>query len=205
VRGAVVDHPEHTLGRSVGLGSHHLFDQAAEGLDPGLLLDSAEEVGVVDVPGGQVGEGAAAAVVELDQGRAAGPGRERGVATTERLQLGLLIGRDHVLVRAQALAFEAPLVEVEHPRRLGGEVGVAHEQPGALLPGPDRVVVKPTPDRRGRGVGDTSLDHQPVQLSAREAAERQAVGGRQLAGDRLDLGDLLRGENGAGAPRVGDQ
>ncbi len=41
-----------------------------------------------------------------------------------------------------------------------------------------------------------------MQLSPRKAGERQAVGGRQLAGDRLDLGDLLRGENGAGAPRA---
>jgi hypothetical protein len=39
-----------------------------------------------------------------------------------------------------------------------------------------------------------------VQLSAAEARERHAAGGRQLARDRLDLGDLLRGENGAGDP-----
>jgi hypothetical protein len=36
-----------------------------------------------------------------------------------------------------------------------------------------------------------------VQLSAPEVAERQAVERRQLAGDRLDLGDLLLAENGA--------
>jgi hypothetical protein len=45
------------------------------------------------------------------------------------------------------------------------------------------------------------LDHQAVKLSAREARQRQAVDGRQLAGDRLDLGDLLRGEA-ARAPRA---
>ena len=34
-----------------------------------------------------------------------------------------------------------------------------------------------------------------MQLSAREARQGQAMRDRQLAADRLDLGDLLRGEN----------
>jgi len=43
-----------------------LLDQPAERLDPGLRLDTVEQVGVVDVPGGEVGERAVAAVLELD-------------------------------------------------------------------------------------------------------------------------------------------
>ena len=62
--------------------------------------------------------------------------------------------------------------------------------------------MQPAPDRRRRRVGDALLDDQPVQLSAREAAQRPVVRGRQLARDRDDLGDLLRGENGAGDPRA---
>jgi hypothetical protein len=85
---------------------------------------------------------------------------------------------------------------------LGSEVRVADKQPRALLPGLDRVLSQPAPDRRRRRLRDAALDHQTVQLSAREAPERQAVRGRQLAGDRLDFGDLLRGENGAGDPRA---
>jgi len=38
----------------------------ANGTDPGRLLDTVEEAGVVDVPGGQVGQRPAAQVVELD-------------------------------------------------------------------------------------------------------------------------------------------
>jgi hypothetical protein len=56
-----------------------------------------------------------------------------------------------------------------------------------------------------RSLADAACDDQPVQLSAREARERQAVLSRQLAGDRLHLGDLFRGENGADGPRVLDQ
>jgi hypothetical protein len=60
--------------------------------DPGLLLDPAEEVGVVDVPGGKVGKGAATAVLELAERWASWCRRQGPVAATERLQLGLLIG-----------------------------------------------------------------------------------------------------------------
>lgn len=74
----------------------------------------------------------------------------------------------------------------------------AGKDPGALLPGLERIVCEPAPDRRGRGVGDAALDHQAMKLSAGEARERDAVGLGQLAGDGLDCRDFLRGENGAG-------
>jgi hypothetical protein len=41
-----------------------------------------------------------------------------------------------------------------------------------------------------------------VQFSATEAPQRPALPRRELAGDRDYLGDLLRGENGAGDPRA---
>ena len=82
------------------------------------------------------------------------------------------------------------------------ERGSAGKDPGAGLPRLDRVLVQPTPDRRRRRLGNAPLDHQAVQLNPGEARERQLVAARQLARDRLDLGDLLRGENGAGDPRA---
>jgi len=162
VRGPVVDDPEHPVGRGIGLLPHHFLHQAAEGLDPGLLLDPAEEIGVVDVPGGEIGQGAAAAVLELAERWASGHWGKGRVAAAERLQLGLLVGRDHQLIRAQAPSLEAPGVEVEHAACLAGKVGVAGKEPGAHLPGLDRRIMQPAPDRRRRGVGDAALNHQPV-------------------------------------------
>jgi hypothetical protein len=50
-------------------------------------------------------------------------------------------------------------------------------------------------------VAETSVtpcsNYQPVQLSAREGAQRALVPGRRLARHRDERGDLLRGENGA--------
>ena len=93
----------------------------------------------------------------------------RSHVAAERLQLGLLIGADHVLVRATAACPRRPGVEVQHPAGLHGEVGVAREDPGARLPRLDRVFVQPAPDRRGRRLGDRPLDHQAVQLNPGEA------------------------------------
>ena len=71
-----------------------------------------------------------------------------------------------------------------------------------MLPGFDRVLGQPPADRRGRRVADAALDDEPMQLRTTEARERNAAALGQLARDRLDLGDLLRGGSGAGVPRV---
>lgn len=63
---AVVDHPENPGGRGVGFGGHHLVHEVLEGGDPGLFGDRADDVRVVDVVNGGVGEGSAPAVCELD-------------------------------------------------------------------------------------------------------------------------------------------
>jgi hypothetical protein len=202
VRAAIVDDPEHTPRRRVGLFGHHLLDQPPERLDAGLGLDAIEQTRVMDVPGCQVGQRAAAAVLELDQRRTARRGRHRRVAAPERLQLGLLVRADDKVARMQQLALKAARIEVEHAAGLELEVRVARKDPRALLPRLQRSIVQPAPDRRRRRLGDALLDHQPMQLSAREAAQRPVVLGRQFARDCHDLGDLLRGENGAGDPRA---
>jgi hypothetical protein len=73
----------------------------------------------MDLPGGQIGQRAAAAVFELDQRRSARTGRHRLMAARERLQLGLLIGTDDVLARVQPPALKAPRVEIDTRPALG--------------------------------------------------------------------------------------
>ena len=74
VGGAVVDDPEHAAGRGVGFACHHVVDQGHERVDAGLGGDGSDHVGAVDVVGGEVGQGAAAAVLELDPAGPAGAG-----------------------------------------------------------------------------------------------------------------------------------
>src|SRR5215217_670970 len=60
------------------------------------------------VVGGQIGQGAAAAVLELLPTRAARRRWQVGVASGQGLQLGLLIGAEHVLVVTERLVYPAP-------------------------------------------------------------------------------------------------
>src|SRR5579859_4373991 len=68
--GPVVHDPEHPVRAGTWLGGHHLPGQPGEGRDPGRAPAPAGHLPAADVPGGQVGQGAAAFVVVLDTHRA---------------------------------------------------------------------------------------------------------------------------------------
>src|SRR5207244_7777031 len=149
----------------------------------------------------QVGERAAPLVLVLDERGPSGPGRDRSVDARPRLDRGLLVGAEHVLVRAERLALKDPLVEIEHDAGLLGEARVAREDPAAVTPGSDRVFIEPAPDRRARDrLDDAALNHEPAQILARETRERQTKLARERAGKRLDLSDDPRGEKPACVP-----
>jgi len=89
------------------------------------------------------------------------------VTAVQGLELGFLVGADHVVVRAQWLAFPSAGIQVEHASGLGAEVGVAGKDPGPVLPGLDRIGGQPSAygGRRDR-IGYLAADRLGGQLSA---------------------------------------
>src|SRR5829696_697451 len=83
VTGSVVDDPEDRARRCVGLGGHDLLDEPAEWLDPGLGFAAPVDAGVMDVPGSEIGQGPAAAVVKLIARRPARCGAKTVMAASE--------------------------------------------------------------------------------------------------------------------------
>ena len=194
--GAVVDDPEHAPGGGVGCAGHDLVDEPVEGVDAGGGLAAAEYLGAVHIPGGQVGQGAAAGVFVFDTRRAVWRRWRAGVLADAGLDGGLLIGADDVLVSCQRGVAETAGVQVEHTRGLGSEVGVAGEDPGPVLPGFDRIGGKPAPDGGARDRGDDALvDRGSGQVRAVPACQRNAGFGGQFAGQRFDRDDDVRGKN----------
>jgi hypothetical protein len=108
----------------------------------------ADHVGVVDVVGGEVGQGAVTAILRLDQhGSSAGSCRAAGVDRFPGLHAGRLIGGEDVVVVAEFDPVMDSGVQVEHSSGLEREVGVARKDPGPVLPGSDRVGGQPAPHR----------------------------------------------------------
>ena len=87
-----------------------------------------------------------------------------------RLDAGFLVGADDEVVVLQALSLPLAGVEVEEAPRLGGEVRIAREDPGAVLPGANGIFMEPPPHRR---VADGGHDARALCL-AHEVADAQA-------------------------------
>ncbi len=170
-------------------------DQVGEGLDPGRGRGGADHLGAVHVVGGEVGQGAATGVLELDPAGTPRSGWLSVVAPSQGLELGLLIGADHVLVLAERAALPLAGVQVQHSGGLDLELGVAGEDPGPVLPRLDRVGRQPPPYRAGRDrLGQATGNDLGSQFRARPPRERHPALTRQGARQRLDVGDLNRGE-----------
>src|SRR4051794_16889079 len=204
VVGAVVDDPEHAWRGRVGLLGHDLPDEPVERGDAALGLAAAHDLAAAHIPRVQVGDRAFAPVLVLDALPATASRRRAWVDPLARLDRGLGVGADDAVAGLQQLAFPAAGVEVENRSGPFEEPRIAGEDPGALLPGLDRILAQPTPDRRRRRLADGLLDDEAVQLRPAEARQRDAVRLGQLARDRLDLRDLGRGKSAAGDPTAVD-
>ncbi len=118
-----------------------------------------------------------------------------GVFADAGLDRGLLVRADHVLVGRQWGLVEAAGVQIKHACALGGEVGVAGEDPGPVLPGFDCIRRQPAPDGGARDRGDDALlNGGSGQVRAVPAGELYARGSGQFEGQRFDRDDHLRGK-----------
>src|SRR3954454_6113274 len=114
---------------------------------PPLGLGAAHDPASPHVPGIEVADRAAPLVLVLDALATPVGGWRAGVDPCPGLDRGLGVGADHAVAGLKQLAFPAALVEVEDRAGLLQEVGVAREDPRALLPGLDRVLGQPATDR----------------------------------------------------------
>ena len=72
----VVGDEEHTTGGTIRLLSHDLGDQALERRDAVLTFATAEQLGAMHVPGGEIGQRAGTRVFMLNIDRATRGGRQ---------------------------------------------------------------------------------------------------------------------------------
>ena len=88
---------------------------------------------------------------------------------------------DDEFISARGLALPAALVQVQDASGLPLELGVAGENPTAVLPGADGVLVQPTPNGRAADVRhQATRDDFPGQVLATAAGQGQAGLGRAV-------------------------
>jgi hypothetical protein len=89
---------------------------------------------VVNIEGREIGPRTRTAVLMLDPRGVSGSRRQGLLSADACLDAGLLVGADHKLVRFKALSLPVPGVEIQNAAGLAHKLGVAGEDPTAMLP-----------------------------------------------------------------------
>ena len=192
---AVVHDPENPFGGFVGGLAHNLSDQRVKGDYAGGVVASAKELHAMDIHGRQVSPGTAPLVFVFDFHRGTGSCGQGGMTPRTGLDAGFFIGRQDKVVVRQGASFPDVLVQIQDSPGFGGKVGVSREDPAAMLPGADRVFMKPSPYvtvAEGRDQARAASLSGDIRYAP--ARQRNLPCGRQLTGDGLDLNDEFWGK-----------
>ena len=118
-----------------------------------------------------------------------------------RLNAGFFVGGDDEFVVMQRLLFPDAFIKIENTASLDRKFRIARENPTAVLPGSDRIGVKPTPHRTVTDSGHKSgLADLRAQIGDTPTRERNVISGRQFTGEGLYLNDQFWGEKPGGDP-----
>jgi len=201
VRRTVIHDPEDAPGIVIRRSGHHLFNEPVKGGDAILRFTAAKDAGSVDVQGGDIGPGPAAGVLVFDVHGSVRPATLRSMLAPAGLNAGLFIRGDHEFIILQRLVSPLAGIEIQHAAGLGGKVRVTGEDPTAVIPGPDGVMMQPAPQRAAADRGDqTALLNLLHQVAGTPARKRSTVLGRKFAPQGFNLHDEVWGKKSGGVP-----
>ena len=123
------------------------------------------------------------------------PSRERQLrSVSPRLDARLLVAAEHDIGLAQRPALPPLGVQIEHPRRLRAEVGIAREDPRLVLPRLDRVAVQDPAGRAATHRPTDAILHAAGQIREGLPAQGFAGLGHTLASEGFDPSAVQRGK-----------
>jgi len=143
----VIDDPEDAASVIVGRASHYLLDETVKGLDAVLGLAAPKDPGMVDIQTGNVGPGSAPKILVLYLHRATRAAGARRMFAPPGLNAGFFICGDNELIILQRLPFPCAGIQVQNATGFVGKVGIAREDPTAVIPGPNGILMQPAPQR----------------------------------------------------------
>jgi hypothetical protein len=143
---AIVDDPKDTPCVVVGRASHDLLNKTIEWCDAGGCFATAKDTGMMNVESSDVGPGSAPLVLMFDTHRTLGGSGQRRMFAATGLNAGLLVSRNDKFIAFEGLPFPGTLIQIQDPGGFDGEAGVAGEDPTAVVPGANGVLMEPPPD-----------------------------------------------------------
>jgi len=195
MRRSVVYDPVNATCLGIWRLTHHLVDQSVKCLNARVKLTAPEDFGPMYIPCRQISPSSATIVTMLDSHGTPRLSRLSGMHSSPGLNAGFLVRRQHELISLQCLSIPHPLVKVQHPTGLGLKLRVPREDPTAVLPWFDRVLVQPAPDRASADRGYQSRVSGAIgQLRRTPTSKRYALLTRQFTGQCFDGHDRVRGK-----------
>lgn len=117
-----------------------------------------------------------------------------GMPPSPSLNAGLLIGTQHKFVLFESPAVPNPVIEIENPASFCGKTGISWENPAAMLPWFDGVLMQPAPyGATADGSYQARLPDIIDNIFSAPARKGNFIFSWQLTGDRFNLNDELWG------------
>lgn len=195
VRRTIIRNPEHSTRRAVGLLLHDQVHQLAVGLYSRFLLADSEELGSMDIPSGEIGQGPLPLVFKLHKPWLMRHGTGADELSVSGLDTGLLVGTDDVVIRSQRNSLEKSEIEVQDTSGFFRKKRVPREQPAPMRPWLYSVGAEITPNRGyADGHQNPSKHCFSDNVGATQARKGESLSPGELTGESLDFHNALRGK-----------
>jgi len=175
MRRPVVHNPKYPLSRPVWFLAHKLINQPLKRLDSRFLFTAAEHFCTVNIPSGKVGQSALSLIFMFNTHGRSGFGRERFSHSPPRLDAGLLVCGDYIVVRPERRTHPFSLIQIQDRPCLVGKLRITRKNPATILPRLDGITAQPSPDGDPTYTGDNSTVHNiPFNFFTAKARQRYA-------------------------------
>ena len=141
----IINDPKDAASIMVRQSSHDLLNEAVKGFDAVLGFAAAKDPRTVDIETGDVSPGPASKVFVFHLHRATRASCASGMFAPPGLDAGFLVCRDHEFIGLQRFVFPGAGIQVENAAGFIRKVGIAGEDPAAVIPGANRVLMQPPP------------------------------------------------------------
>jgi len=204
MRRTIVDDPEDPSRLAIGTALHDLIHEAIKRCDATVGFATTKDLSAVDIQGRQIGPGPEPPVFVFDSHGLARLWGQGLMFSEARLDAGLFVRTENEIIGPEFTALPEVLVEIQKPAGFLFEVRVSREDPAAVLPRTDSVLVEPAPyGGIAEGCRQTSAAHMRSEFGYTPTGKGHASDTGELTGDGLNVHHQFWGEKPGGVPGVG--